>query len=93
MMRCLAVSILLTDITITRLCNIMRYFTALKMKNCDFLAHLSRRLTGELIGYPWIRRPSVFRSHFQTSSPLKPLGQSKPTFMWCLLGKGERKFV
>ena len=23
-----------------------------------FLAHLSRRLTGELIGYPWIRRPS-----------------------------------
>ena len=24
-----------------------------------FLAHLSRRLTGELIGYPWIRRPSV----------------------------------
>ena len=26
---------------------------------CCFLAHLSRRLTGELIGYPWIRRPSV----------------------------------
>ena len=23
------------------------------------LAHLSRRLTGELKGYPWIRRPSV----------------------------------
>ena len=23
----------------------------------SFLAHLSRRLTGELIGYPWIRRP------------------------------------
>ena len=23
-----------------------------------FLAHLSRRLTGELIGYPWIPRPS-----------------------------------
>ena len=34
------------------------------------LAHLSRRLTGELIGYQWIRRPSVVvvRSHFQTSS-------------------------
>ena len=55
-----------------------------------FLAHLSRRLTGELIGYPWIRRPSVVRSHFQTSSPLKPLCQSKPNFMWTLLGKGER---
>ena len=26
-----------------------------------FLAHLSRRLTGELIGYPWDRRPSVVR--------------------------------
>ena len=25
---------------------------------CCLLAHLSRRLTGELIGYPWIRRPS-----------------------------------
>ena len=25
------------------------------------LAHLSRRLTGELIGYPWIRRPSIRR--------------------------------
>ena len=24
-----------------------------------FLAHRSRRFTGELIGYPWIRRPSV----------------------------------
>ena len=67
-----------------------------------FLAHLSRRLTGELIGYPWIRRPSVRRPsasvgvrrpHFQTSSPLKPLGQSKPNFMWSLLGKGERKFI
>ena len=51
------------------------------------LAHQSRRLTGELIGYPWIRRPSVrrlswsVRSHFQTSSPLKPLGQSKPIFI------------
>ena len=25
------------------------------------LAHRSRSLTGELIGYPWIRRPSVVR--------------------------------
>ena len=32
---------------------------------------------------------SVFRSHFQTSSPLKPLGQPKPNFMWSLLGKGD----
>ena len=27
-------------------------------RNLFFLAHLSQRLTGELIGYPWIRRPS-----------------------------------
>ena len=37
----------------------------------DFLAHLSRRLIGELIVYKGIRRPSV-RQHFQTTSPLKP---------------------
>ena len=43
------------------------------MQNVTFLAHLSQRLIGELIGYPWsgVRRPS----QFQTSSPLKPLGQ------------------
>ena len=29
----------------------------------------------------------------QTSSPLKLLVQSKPYFMWSLLGKGERKFI
>ena len=28
------------------------------LKIVCFLAHLSRRLTGELIGYPWIRHPS-----------------------------------
>ena len=50
---------------------------------------------GELIVYPWsgVRRPSVVRSHFQTSSPLKPLDQSKPNFMWSLLGMEERKFI
>ena len=37
--------------------------------------------------------PSSVRPHFQTSSPLKQLGQSKPNFMWSLLGKGERKFI
>ena len=38
-----------------------------------------------------VRRPSsvvVFRPQFQTSSPLKLLGQSKPNFIWSLLGKG-----
>ena len=32
-----------------------------KVDNLPLLAHLSRRLTVELIGYPWIRRPSVRR--------------------------------
>ena len=67
-----------------------------------FLAHLSRRLTGELIVYPCsgvrpsssVRRPPVVRRpQFQRSSPLKPLGQSKPNFMWSILRKGERKFI
>ena len=35
----------------------------------------------------------VYDHHFQTCFPLKPLGQSKPNFMWSLLGKGERKFI
>ena len=33
-----------------------------------FLAHLSRRLTSELIGYPWIRRPSSSRCPFTFSN-------------------------
>ena len=41
-----------------------------------FLAHLSRRLTGELIGYPWIRRPSSVRPIMKTNPcnehPLTP---------------------
>ena len=37
-------------------------------KKTGFLAHLSRRLTGELIGYPWIRRPSVVRRRRPSST-------------------------
>ena len=62
-----------------------------------FLAHLSRRLMGELIVYQSLRRPSVrpssVRQHFQTSSPLKPLGQLNSNFIWRLLRTRERKFV
>ena len=65
------------------------------------LAHLSRRLMGELIVYQSLRRPSVrpsvrrpsVRQHFQTSSPLKPLGQLNSNFIWRLLRMWERKFV
>ena len=45
----------------------------------------------ELIVYPSSRCRLL--SVFQRSSPLKPLGQSKPNFIWSLLGKGERKFI
>ena len=31
--------------------------------------------------------------HFQTSSPLKPLDQLKPNFMWSLHGMREGKFI
>ena len=64
-----------------------------------YLAHLSRRLIGELIVYQWSgvrrRRPSVrpssssssvFVHNAQTSSSQKPLGRSNPNFMWNLLG-------
>ena len=63
-----------------------------------FLAHLSRRLMGELIVYQSLRRPSVVRRpsvrpQFQISSPLKPLGKLNSNFIWRLLRTRERKFV
>ena len=35
----------------------------------------------------------VYDHYFQTSSSVKPLGQSTPNFIWSLLGKGERKYI
>ena len=58
--------------------------------NYCFFVHLSGRLIGELIVYKSLRRPSV-RQQFQTSSPLKPLGQLNSNFMWRLLRTRERK--
>ena len=40
-----------------------------------------------------VRRPSSVRQHFQTSTPLKPLGQLNSNFIWRLLRMGEQKFV
>ena len=57
-----------------------------------FLAHLSRRLMGELIVYQSLQRPSVCQC-FQTSSPLKPLGQLNSNFIWWNFRAQERKFV
>ena len=54
---------------------------------------------GELLVYPCsgvrrcCRRCRRRRQQFQTSSPLKPLGQSTPNFMLSLLRKGEQKFI
>ena len=51
----------------------------------------------ELIVYQSLGRLSVclssIRQHFQTSSPLKPLGQLNSNVIWRLLRTGERKFV
>ena len=57
---------------------------------CMLLAHLSRRLRGEPLVYQW---PSSVRQNFQTSSPLKSLGQLNSNFIWRLLRMGEPKFV
>ena len=47
-----------------------------------FLAHLSRYEVVVVVVHT-----------VQTSSPLQPLGQSKPNFTWIILRKGKRKFV
>ena len=54
-----------------------------------FLAHLSQRLIGELIVYPWsgIRRRRLSVIHnYETSSSPKLLGLSKPNFIRSILG-------
>ena len=60
-------------------------YNALKCITMLILAHLSRRLIGELIGYSWPGvRPSSYsvrRKQFQTPSSPKPLARSKPNFM------------
>ena len=38
-------------------------------------------------------RPSSSSVVVHRSSPMKPLDQSKPNFMWSILRKGERKFI
>ena len=64
-----------------------------KSENSGFLAHLTQRLIGELIVYPWSgvhRRTSSRVVHnAQTSSSQKPLGRSKPNFMGASLGRGN----
>ena len=47
----------------------------------------------ELLVYQCLRPPSSVRQHFQTSSPLKPLGQLNSNFIWRLLRVGEQKFI
>ena len=78
----------------------------LNIKGYIFLAHLSRRLIGELIVYQWLRRPSSVRrpsgvrpssvnifKHLLLWNNVKLLGQLNSYFIWRLLRMGERKFV
>ena len=59
------------------------------------LAHMNHKAYGWAysIGRPLSSVCLYVCKHFQTSSPLKPLGRLKPNFMWSLLGMGERKCV
>ena len=41
----------------------------------------------------WAYSISVVVVNLFQKSPEKPLGKSKPNFIWSLLGKGERKFI
>ena len=77
-------------------CLLKHHFYIIKLGFTLFLAHLSQRLIGELIGYSWSgvrpasssvrrRHPSGVHNAQRSSSP-KPLCQSKPNFMWSLLG-------
>ena len=55
----------------------------------DLSAHLSQRLIGGFIGYPWSGVRRLVRPQFQTSSPLKPLGQLKQILCGASLASGE----
>ena len=64
------------------------YFTWILVKNLKgyFFSSPEPKAHGELIGYPWSGvRPSSVHNAQRSSSP-KPLGRSKPNFMWSLLG-------
>ena len=58
-----------------------------------FIAHLSQRL----IWWAYMIGPSsssvVVIHTLQTSSPQKPMGQSKSDFIWSFCGMGEQKFA
>ena len=60
-----------------------------------FLAHLSRRLIGELIVYEGIRRPftrpSVVCQHFQTTCPLNREANSSHISQTASIGLGNKK--
>ena len=64
------------------------------LQQCFLLAHLSRRLIGELLVYKGIRRPSVrpsvVRQHFQTTSPLKPRSRFFSYFTYSIYRSVER---
>ena len=92
---CVLVILLLVILTSCLCASCTSFSSSSSSSLSSFLAHLSQRLIGELIGYSWsgvrpssvVRRPSsVRRKQFQTSSSPKPLGRSKPNFMWSLLG-------
>ena len=68
------------------------FVTTWQGKCAVFLAHLSRRLIGELIVYKGICLLSV-RQHFQTTSPLKPRSRFFSYFTYSIYRSGERIIV
>ena len=75
----------------------MQIISKIHKRTHDLLAHLSLKAHWWAYSIGMLRLPAVVVSpsthHFQRSSSQKPLGQSKPNFMWSLHGSGEWKFV
>ena len=65
--------------------------TATNQINRRFIFLKKEIITGRCLSLPrgYIH---AYDNYFQKSFTLKPLGQSKPNFMCCLLGKREPKF-
>ena len=53
------------------------------------LMFMEKMSSGDCLPRPWAINMYNYDHNIQTSSSLKPLGQSKPNFMWSIVRKRE----